>query len=392
MIAALKGSDAMGRIRGDWKGNNDQSARNCYNGLDTSHGRPALSTKLCNADVFGNCHHCDFVEHGFASASCALDFSKQIDGSDTCDCTWGENARGATTRSPFNKAGCSQWNHGQSFGVALGFAGGHDGFIPRYSGDNMIVSGRHWGDLGKGETNLLDARLWVRGRALPSIGLPVQTTTTTAAPTTTTTTTAAPVQYVKVWKATGRPGSCGWSTSPTYCTLGEPDRIQSCWKNGVVGYCEVGKNCGGFFTDAEMAKNSGQHQGSCTLDKVVKSCNSDDCSVPDPASLNGGNQAPKTTCSAMSSPDSMSCSGEAFIQSRPDKFCKGTKTCGVKDEAACRKLCGDAGAQCAGFSNYCAIGHPNCLNGLNGCRCHHGPRKSGCRGCTARVTFASSCT
>ena len=209
-------------------------------------------------------------------------------------------------------------------------------------------------------------------------------------------------KYVKVWKATGKPGSCGWSTSPTYCTLGEPDRIHSCWRYGSVGYCEVGKNCGGFFTDAQMQKKSGQRMGSCTIDVVTTArCTSNNCKAPTPTAKitdlcsapgPAGNQTPKTSCSAMSSPDSTSCSGEAFILSRPDKYCKGTKTCGVKTEAECRKLCGDAGAQCAGFSNYCSIGHPNCVKGLNGCRCHRGPRKSGCRGCTARITFASSCT
>jgi hypothetical protein len=90
-----------------------------------------------------------------------------------------------------------------------------------------------------------------------------------------------PKKMVKVWQAVGRPGSCGWSTSPTYCTLGEPDRIQSCWQSGSVGYCEEGSNCGGTFTDAEMAGGTHQVGGACnTMDIVHASCNSDDCSAP----------------------------------------------------------------------------------------------------------------
>merc|ERR1712146_573792 len=115
---------------------------------------------------------------------------------------------------------------------------------------------------------------------------------------------AAP-KYVKVWKATGKPGSCGWSSSPTYCTLGEPDRIHSCWRYGSVGYCEVGKNCGGFFTDAQMQKKNGQRQGSCTIDVVTTArCTSNNCKAPMPTAKitdlcsapgPAGNQTPKTS-------------------------------------------------------------------------------------------------
>ena len=192
-------------------------------------------------------------------------------------------------------------------------------------------------------------------------------------------------KYVKVWKATeSRAAAAGararhtapWASGPHSRLL----------DYGSVGYCELGKNCGGFFTDAQMQKKNGQRKGSCTIDVVTTArCTSNNCKAPTPTAKitdlcsapgPAGNQTPKTSCSAMSSPDSMSCSGEAFILSRPDKYCKGTKTCGVKTEAECRKLCGDAGAQCAGFSNYCSIGHPNCVKGLNGCRCHRGSCKS----------------
>ena len=88
------------------------------------------------------------------------------------------------------------------------------------------------------------------------------------------------VSYVKVWRATGWPGRCGWSTSPTYCTLGKPDRITTCWRNGVVGYCKKGSNCGGFFTKAQMDSGNGQKMGHCTIDHKAKSCSSNDC-VPD---------------------------------------------------------------------------------------------------------------
>jgi hypothetical protein len=96
---------------------------------------------------------------------------------------------------------------------------------------------------------------------------------------------------VKVWCATGRIGHCGWTTSPTNCFLGEPDRIASCWTGGRVGYCLPGKNCGGAFTDSQMAeamrfRNDPTHSvrigQDCVMDTFVKSCSTDDCLISTP--------------------------------------------------------------------------------------------------------------
>jgi hypothetical protein len=98
-----------------------------------------------------------------------------------------------------------------------------------------------------------------------------------------------------------------------------------------------------------------------------------------------------TRCSAFSPPDSAQCSGDNIIDSRPDEGCRGSSTCGVRNQGECSALCGTAGASCASFADYCAIDHPNCRRGLGSCTCFLGPRISGCSGCSARVITASSC-
>jgi hypothetical protein len=96
---------------------------------------------------------------------------------------------------------------------------------------------------------------------------------------------------VKVWCATGRIGHCGWTTAPTNCFLGEPDRIASCWTGGRVGYCYPGKDCGGAFTDSQMAEairfskdptHSIRIGSDCVMDAFVKTCSTDDCAIPAP--------------------------------------------------------------------------------------------------------------
>lgn len=100
---------------------------------------------------------------------------------------------------------------------------------------------------------------------------------------------------------------------------------------------------------------------------------------------------PRTSCGGMSGADSTMCSGQQILESRPDSGCRGTSKCGVKNAAECRELCGANNAKCAFFSAYCNMGHPNCQRGLHSCTCYTGNRVGGCRGCTARISFAAQC-
>jgi len=85
-----------------------------------------------------------------------------------------------------------------------------------------------------------------------------------------------PPRYIKVWQGTGRPGVCGWSTSPTNCHIGNHSgNLGSCYQNGKVGYCEIkddGTACG--FTAAQVASHAEtqtgySHSGTCGMDRVA---------------------------------------------------------------------------------------------------------------------------
>ncbi len=48
---------------------------------------------------------------------------------------------------------------------------------------------------------------------------------------------------ITAYQAQGRPGFCGWSTSPTYCSS-DSSLLGSCWQNGsVYGSCIIGYDC-----------------------------------------------------------------------------------------------------------------------------------------------------
>ncbi len=60
-----------------------------------------------------------------------------------------------------------------------------------------------------------------------------------------------------MYQAQGSPGSCGWSTSPTYCSTSEFS--DACWDNiSTIGQCEEGVNC-----PVMPGHTAGQQIGSC---------------------------------------------------------------------------------------------------------------------------------
>merc|ERR1711871_1492108 len=103
-----------------------------------------------------------------------------------------------------------------------------------------------------------------------------------------------------------------------------------------------------------------------------------------------------TTCGTFGVPDGPGCSGKPILVSSPDAAkCIGTDTCGLVSKEECSKLCADAGASCAKFSDYCVATKPavkdNCIGGKGTCQCFDDHRINNCVGCTEGITYASNC-
>ena len=65
---------------------------------------------------------------------------------------------------------------------------------------------------------------------------------------------------VQAYQAQGRPGHCGWSTTPTYCSSSS-SLLGSCWQNGFTySTCIIGYNCPG----ASDGDTSFSVQGACS--------------------------------------------------------------------------------------------------------------------------------
>jgi hypothetical protein len=150
-INAIKTSTNYGRIRGDWKGNND----------DTTTGNRDTHTLGCSTNGYG--HTCQFEEHGFGSGSCEVHSDALIaDGPISCDQCVSEKDANAYSQNQFPTSAASSWTHGGTYGWMCGWNDGWDGIATGYSFDSVrrsIVSGAHHGDT---QGARIDFRVWVR--------------------------------------------------------------------------------------------------------------------------------------------------------------------------------------------------------------------------------------